>query len=101
MAGVDIIRKYMKHTGRKVSIRVLPVDEAFAWHVKNGSVPPEQVGFLENRASWHTAISLGEKAFLDTTFEQLLGRKPKTIDDQADELFSASNILGTKDLVGI
>lgn len=91
----------MKHTGRKVNIRVLPVEEAIAWHIKNGSVPPEQATFLYNWASWHTAISLGEKAFLDPTFEQLLGRKPKTIDDQADDIFSASNGLDTKDLVGI
>ena len=101
MTGVDIIKKYMKHTGRKVHVRVLPVGEAIEWHIKNGSVPPEQVSFLENWASWHTAISLGEKEFLDPIFEQLLGRKPKTIDDQADDLFSASNELDTKDLVGI
>ncbi|KAF7163050.1 hypothetical protein CNMCM5623_008070 [Aspergillus felis] len=101
LTGVDIIKKYMKHTGRKVNVRILPVQEAIAWHIKNGSVPPEQASFLENWASWHTAISLGEKAFLDPTLEQLLGRKPKTIDDQADEIFSASNSLDTKDLVGI
>ena len=101
MTGVEIIKKYMKHTGRKVNIRVLPVEEAISWHIKNGSVPPEQVSFLDNWASWHTALSLGEKAFLDPTFEQLLGRKPRTIDDVADEIFSASNDLDTKDLVGI
>ncbi|EXA29473.1 hypothetical protein BFJ63_vAg17241 [Fusarium oxysporum f. sp. narcissi] len=101
LTGVDIVKKYMKHTGREVNIRVLPVEEAIAWHIKNGSVPPEQTSFLDNWASWHTAISLGEKAFLDPSFEQLLGRRPKTIDDQADELFSASNGLDTKDLVGI
>lgn len=101
MTGVDIIKKYMKHTGREVNVRVLPVEEAIAWHVKNGSVPPEQASFLDNWASWHTANSHGEKAFLDPTFEQLLGRKPKTIDDLADDLFSPSNGLDTKDLVGI
>ncbi len=101
MTGVDIIKKYIEHTGRKVNIRVLPVKEAISWHIKNGSVPPEQASFLDNWASWHTAISLGEKAFLDPTFEELLGRKPKTIDDQAAEIFSASNSLDTKDLVGI
>jgi hypothetical protein len=101
LTGVDIIKKYMKHTGREVVVRILPVEEAIAWHIKHGSVPPEQAAFLHNWASWHTAISLGEKAFLDPTLEQLLGRKPKTIDDQANEIFSVSNTLDTKDLVEI
>jgi hypothetical protein len=101
LTGVDIIMKYMKYTGRKVNIRILPVEEAISWHIKNGSVPAEQISFLDNWASWHTALSLGEKAFLDPTFEQLLGRKPRTIDDVADEIFSASNDLDTKDLVEI
>lgn len=80
---------------------MLPVEEAIQWHLKNGSVPVEQTSFLENWASWHTAISQGEKAFLDPTLEKLLGRKPKTVDDQADEIFGLSNELDTKDLVGI
>ena len=91
----------MKYTGRNVNIRILPVKEAIAWHSKIGSVSLDKVDFLENWASWHTAMSLGEKAFLDPTFEQLLGRKPRTIDDQAGEIFSASHSLDVKDLVGI
>lgn len=101
MTGVDIIKKYTKHTGRKVNTQVLPVEEAISYHTKHGSVPPEQISFLNNWASWHTALSLGEKAFLEPAFEQFLGRKPKTIDDVADEIFAASNELDTKDLVGI
>lgn len=101
LSGTDIIEKFMKHTGRKVNVRVLPVQEAIKWHIQNGSVPPEQESFLDNWASWHTAISQGEKAFLDPTLEKLLGRKPKTVDDQADEVFTVSNELDTKDLVGI
>ncbi|KAI5460610.1 hypothetical protein BGZ63DRAFT_358193, partial [Mariannaea sp. PMI_226] len=101
LSGAAIIEKFVKHTGRKVNVRVLPVQEAIKWHIQNGSVPPEQEGFLDNWASWHTAISQGEKAFLDPTLEKLLGRKPKTVDDQADEIFTVSNKLDTKDLVGI
>ncbi|KAH7116389.1 hypothetical protein EDB81DRAFT_916881 [Dactylonectria macrodidyma] len=101
LSGADIIEKFMKHTGRKVNVRVLPIQEAIKWHIQNGSVPPEQESFLDNWASWHTAISQGEKAFLDPTLEKLLGRKLKTVDDQADEIFAVSNELDTKDLVGI
>ncbi|KAI3325014.1 NAD(P)-binding protein [Xylariaceae sp. AK1471] len=101
LTGMDIINKYTKYTGEKVDARILPPDEAIKWHISNGSVPPEQVGFLDNWASWHAAISLGEKAFLDPTLELLLGRRPKTIDDQANEIFSPSNAIDTKDLVGI
>jgi hypothetical protein len=91
----------MDHTGREVNIRVLSPEDAIAWHIKNGSVPAEQVSFLENWASWHAAISAGEKAFLDPTLERLLGRKPKTLDDQVGEIFTETNALDTKDLVGI
>lgn len=101
LSGADIVNKFTKHTGRKVNLRVLPEQEAIKWHVQHGSVPPEQVSFLENWASWHAAIAQGEKAFLDPTLERLLGRKSKTIDDQADEIFAVSNELDTKDLVGI
>jgi uncharacterized protein YbjT (DUF2867 family) len=101
LTGIDIVNKYSKHTGRKVNARVLPVPEAIKWHVQHGSVPPEQAAFLKNWASWHTAISKGEKAFLDPTLEKLLGRKPRSADDNADQLFGEGNQLDTKDLVGI
>jgi hypothetical protein len=79
----------------------LPVKDAIAWHVDHGSVPPEQAAFLENWATWHGAIAKGEKAFLDPTLEKLLGRKPRSVDDMADQLFGSGNKLDTKDLVGI
>lgn len=101
LSGADIVAKFAKHTGTKVTVRVIPVQEAIQWHIQNGSVPPEQASFLDNWASWHTAISRGEKAFLDPLLEKLLGRKSKTIDEQADEIFATSNELDTKDLVGI
>ncbi len=98
---MDILNKYLAHTGRTGGARVLPVKEAIAWHVAHGSVPPEQVSFLDNWASWHTANSLGESAYVDPLLEKLLGRKPKTVDDQAAEIFGVGNELDTKDLVGI
>ncbi|KAK8912045.1 hypothetical protein H634G_10771 [Metarhizium anisopliae BRIP 53293] len=101
LTGAEIVAKFTKHTGRKVNVRVMPVQEAIQWHIQNGSVPLEQAGFLDNWASWHTAIAQGEKAFLDPLLETLLGRKPKSIDEQADEIFVPSNELDTKDLVGI
>ncbi len=101
LSGADLVAKYVKHTGRKVNFRVLPVQEAIAYHIARGSVPPEQSAFLDNWASWHTAISLGEKSFLDPALEQILGRKPKTIDEQADAIFGADHALDTKDLTGI
>lgn len=101
LTGAEIVAKFTKHTGRKVNVRVIPVQEAIQWHIQNASVPLEQAGFLDNWASWHTAIAQGEKAFLDPLLETLLGRKPKSIDEQADEIFVPSNELDTKDLVGI
>ncbi|KAK3901869.1 hypothetical protein C8A05DRAFT_34448 [Staphylotrichum tortipilum] len=101
LTGVEILQKYLKHTGRTGGARVLPVEEAIAWHMQYVSVPPEQASFLDNWASWHTANSLGESAFVDPTLERLLGRKPRPVDDQAGEIFGEGNGLDTKDLVGI
>lgn len=42
----------------------------------------------------------GEVAFIDPTLEQLLGRRPLTIEDMKDELFGACvNKLDIKDFV--
>lgn len=82
-------------------MRVLPPKEAIEWHINNGSLPAEQHGFLDNWASWHRANSLGELAYVDPALGEILGRKPKTVVEQADEIFGALNELDTKDLVGI
>ncbi len=96
----EIVKMYAEYSGRNITVRKVGVEEAVAYHKRNNSVPPEQQDFLSNWASWGEGLALGEHAFVDPTFEKLLGRKPKDIIDQKDELFSAqTNILDTKDFV--
>jgi hypothetical protein len=49
----------------------------------------------------HRAWELGEADYVDPALERLLGRPPKTLEDQTEEIFSTENELDTKDLVGI
>ncbi|KAF5139275.1 hypothetical protein E5D57_003068 [Metarhizium anisopliae] len=55
-----------------------------------------------DKSLWKTyRYCAGEKAFMNPLLKELLGRKPRTVDDQADEIFALSNELDTKFLVGI
>ncbi|KAF2111093.1 hypothetical protein BDV96DRAFT_690516 [Lophiotrema nucula] len=101
LTGTDIIKKYTVHTGRPVNVRILPPADAIPWHIEHGSVDAAKAEFLGIWASWHEAMSRGEKAYIDPNLERLLGRKPRTIDEQADEIFGSQNGLDVKDLVGI
>lgn len=49
----------------------------------------------------HHAWELGEADYVDPSLGKILGRPPKTLEEQAEEIFSAGNALDTKDLVGI
>lgn len=97
----EILNLYTEFTGRKVNVRILPPQEAIAWHIEHKSLPPGQDEFLPNWASMHRAWELGEADYVDPTLERLLGRPPKTLEDQLEEIFSTENELDTKDLVGI
>lgn len=100
MTVEEIVKLYAEHSGRRITLRKVGVKEAVAYHQRNNSVPPEQQDFLSNWASWGEGLALGEAGYADPTFEKLLGRKPKSIIDQKDELFSAqTNVLDTKDFI--
>lgn len=88
---------YAEYSGRKITVRKIGVEETIAYHMRNNSVPPEQQDFLPNWASWGEALAIGEEAWVDPIFEELLGRKPKGIKDMKDELFALDVILDTKD----
>jgi hypothetical protein len=92
---------YTKYTGQKVNLRILPPEEAIEWHIEHKSLPPNQADFLPNWASWHRAWELGEADYVDPALERLLGRPPKTMEDQAGQIFSTKNLLDTKDFAGI
>jgi hypothetical protein len=97
----QILDEYTKYTGRKVNLRILPRAEAIAWHVEHNSIPPEQQSFLSEWATMHLAWELGEADYVDPALGKILGRPPKTLEEQGEEIFSAGHVLDTKDLVGI
>lgn len=91
---------YSKHTGRRVNFRLVGLVEAIEYHKHHKTLPSGQENFLPNWASWHVAMANGETNYIDPALEQLLGRRPKEIEDMADELFAAeTNTLDTKDFV--
>lgn len=91
---------YTKYTGRKINFRICGPEAAIEHHKFHRSLPPEQTPFLSNWASWHAAMEHGEVNYVDSTLEKLLGRKPQTVEDMANELFKPEvNILDTKDFV--
>ncbi|KAH8697442.1 hypothetical protein BGW36DRAFT_407461 [Talaromyces proteolyticus] len=94
----DIARLYSKYTGRQVDIEIVGTEKAIDYHKQHKTLPPEQEDFLSNWASWHVTLAKGETSFLDPALENLLGRKPKTVEAMSDQLFSSdSNALDTKD----
>jgi NAD(P)H dehydrogenase (quinone) len=96
----EITKLYTERTGRRVNFRVVGLNEAILYHRNRMTLPPEQEIFLPNWASWHVAMSKGETNYIDPALEQLLGRKPKDIEDMAEDLFAAkTNDLDTKDFV--
>ncbi|POR34388.1 Quinone oxidoreductase 2 [Tolypocladium paradoxum] len=94
----DVVELYSKHTGRRINVRLVGVEKAVEYHKQHRTLPAEQEGFLPNWASWHVSMARGETSFLDPALENLLGRKPKTIEDMANTLFEPdTNALDVKD----
>jgi len=79
-------------------LRIVPKEEAIAWHLEHKSVPPEQEELLANWATMHDSWELGEADYVDPAMEKILGRPAKRLEDVADQVFSADNKLDTKDL---
>lgn len=95
-----ILSLYSKHTGKKFEVDKVGEFLAIKHHKDVESVPSFMHDFLPNWASWGEAMARGEVAYIDPTLEQLLGRRPLTIEDMQDELFGAGiNKLDIKDFV--
>lgn len=97
----QIIDLYTAHTGKKVNLSILPVDEAIKYHIEHNSLPPGQEDFLSNWATMHKAWELGEADYVDQALGDILGRPPKTLEDQAEEIFGEGNKLDTKDFAKV
>ncbi len=95
------MKLYSEFSGRKVNVKILPEADVIAYQAARGVLPAEQLPFLENWTTWHHEMRLGGTAWLDPTMEKLLGRRPKTVQDQSKELFSISNELDTKDFAKV
>jgi hypothetical protein len=49
----------------------------------------------------HRSWELGEADFVDPALGQILGRAPKDLEDQADEIFGEGNELDIKDFAEV
>lgn len=81
----DLVRKY---SGREVEVKIVGEDEAREYHLKKGSVPKEAEWQVVSWSGWHKGIKDGETAVVDPLLEELLGRKPRGIEECAEELFT-------------
>jgi hypothetical protein len=97
----QIVDLYTAYTGRKVNLRILPTEEAIKYHIEHKSLPPGQEDFLPNWASFHKAWELGEADYVNPALGQILGRAPKDLEDQAEEIFGEGNKLDTKDFAAV
>lgn len=83
----EIATLLQTHTGRQVNVKIVSPEEAIIYHMRNPALPQDGGKFLRNWATWFKAMSLGEASVVDPALEQLLGRKPKGIQEMAEELF--------------
>jgi hypothetical protein len=97
----QILDLYTAHTGKKVNLRILSQEEVVKYHVEHKSVPEGQEDFIAEWATIHKAWELGEADFVDPALGEVLGRSPLTMEDQADEIFGAGNVLDTKDFAKV
>ncbi len=81
-------------------MKILPAEEVVAHQAARGIFPPEQLPFLQNWVTWDQELGRGGTAWLDPTMEQILGRKPKTVREQSQILFSVTNKVEKKEFVG-
>lgn len=96
----EILSLYCRYTNRTFELEKVREESAVQYHKDNHSVPVYMESFLPNWASWGEAIAQGETAYVDSTLEELLGRKALSIEDMQDQLFATEeNILDIKDFV--
>lgn len=96
----EILSLYCKHTGRTFELEKVGEHDAVRHHKENHSVPDFMEDFLPNWASWGESLAQGEAEYIDPTLENLLGRKPSTIEDMTQQLFAVEeNKLDIKDFV--
>ena len=97
----EIVELYAKYIGRKVSVRIMSPEETIAWHTERKSLPSGEEAFLSNWVTIHKSWELGEADYVTPTLGEILGRPPKTLEEEAAEIFSPTNKLDTKDFAGI
>ena len=93
-----MVQKYNAYSGKRLTLKKVGREAAVEYHRKRGSLPPDQTDFLIGWATLGEGLEAGEKDWTDPALERLLGRKPRSIDDMAKEMFeSKTNKLDTYD----
>jgi uncharacterized protein YbjT (DUF2867 family) len=84
----DVAKLVEEQTGRKVQVDIVGRKEAERYHkYEKKSLPEDGFWVIESWAGWHDGIAKGETAVVDPLLEELIGRKPKGIEEMAGVLF--------------
>lgn len=71
-------------SGRPVEVRIVSPEEAARYHKERKVASPF---YIDSWSGWFSGIKGGECAVVDPTLERILGRKPRGIEEMADQLF--------------
>lgn len=77
-----------QYAGRRVEVQIVGREEAERYHkFEKKSLPETSFWVLESWAGWHDGLARGEAATVDPLLEQLLGRRPRGMEEMAETLF--------------
>ncbi|KAL2417678.1 hypothetical protein ABEF95_013151 [Exophiala dermatitidis] len=84
----EIARLVEKYTGRQVKVEIVGREKAEHYHkFEKKSLPEDQFWAIESWAGWHDAIARGEAATIDPLIGEILGRRPRGIEELGEALF--------------
>ena len=83
----DLAKLVQRETGRKINVKVVGQEEAAKYQKDRQAVPEASFWVIDAWATFHDALAAGETSIIDPLLEQLIGRKPRTVEEMAPQLF--------------
>ena len=80
----QVAKLLQEKSGRTVNVRIVSQEEAARYHKEREAAAP---GYIDSWSGWFKAIESGECAVVDPMLENILGRKPRGIEELTDKLF--------------
>ena len=81
----DVARLVAEYSGRKVEVKLVGKEKAKEYHLGDGK---KEEWLVSSWAGWFDGLKEGECEVVDPLLEKILGRRPKGIEECAEELFT-------------